>query len=402
MAEELLSPNQAIAQFMAHQRIGPVETQTVSLESAFGCVLALSASADADYPSAARSAMDGVAVRAESTPGRFVVVGEILMGEAASRAIDGRSAMRIPTGGILPAGADAVVPIEDVTIEGDTVAIEGGVPESANVIPRGADMRKGETLLRPGRRLRPGDIALLATLGVTQVVVYRRPVVAVFSSGDELIDPTRSPQPGQIRDSNRYGIGAALRTVGAEPKHYPILPDEPSTVVGELREALLECDAAVMSGGSSVGARDRLPAVVAELGDPGIIVHGMRVKPGKPTLLGAHRGKPILGLPGNPTSALLMFQVIGAPIVAALVGAPLDVPAVWGRLSAPARSRFGWTWYIPVRLEDDGARPLAHPLPLRSFSVSLISRADGFIVMEENDVQWRAGKTVKVCRFLGG
>ncbi|MBV9026993.1 MAG: hypothetical protein JO311_00125 [Candidatus Eremiobacteraeota bacterium] len=126
------------------------------------------------------------------------------------------------------------------------------------------------------------------------------------------------------------------------------------------------------------------------------------MKPGKPTLLGAHRGKPIFGLPGNPTSALVMFQAVVAPIVASLVGAPYDVPAQWGRLAAPLRSRAGWTWYVPVRLEDDGARSLAHPLPLRSFAVSLIARADGFVVMEENDVQWRAGKTVRVCRFLGG
>ncbi|MBV8151289.1 MAG: molybdopterin molybdotransferase MoeA [Candidatus Eremiobacteraeota bacterium] len=400
--ERLLSPHQAVAQFMAQQRVGSLETEAVALEDAHGRVLARRVLADADYPNASRSAMDGIAVLARATPGRFDVVGEVRMGDRASREIDARSTTRIPTGGTLPHGADAVVPVEDVRFDGETATVAQAVAQGENVVPVAADMQKGEALLHAGRRLRPSDVGLFATLGVTQVPVYRRPVIGVFSSGDELVEPSRIPHAGQIRDSNRYGISAALEVLGAEPRQYPILPDEPEAVERELRAALKECDAAVISGGSSVGARDRIPAVVERLGEPGIIVHGIRVKPGKPTLLGAHRGKPILGLPGNPTSALLMFQAVGAPIVSALVGAPFDVPALWGRLGAPARSRPGWTWYIPVRLEDDGARPLAHPLPLRSFSVSLIARADGFIVMEENDVQWRAGKTVRVCRFLGG
>lgn len=402
VAERLLSPHQAIARFMAQQRVGPLETETVGLLDACGRVLAREIRADADYPNAPRSAMDGIAVAARATPGRFALRGDVRMGSAASLELDAGSAMRIPTGGVLPRGADAVVPVEDIRVDDDVATVARAVEESANVIAAAADMRTGETLLQPGRRLRPGDVALLAALGVTHVPVYRRPVVGVFSSGDELIEPFRAAEPGQIRDSNRYGVSAALRVLGAEPKQYEILADESESVARALRDALSECDAVAVSGGSSVGARDRLPDVVERLGEPGIVVHGLRVKPGKPTLLGAHRGKPIVGLPGNPTSALMMFQAVVAPIVSSLVGAPFDVPAQWGRLAAPVRSRSGWTWYVPVRLEDDGARPLAHPLPLRSFAVSLIARADGFIVMEENDVHWRAGKTVRVCRFLGG
>jgi len=402
VAERLLSPSQAVARFLAQQRIGPLDSETVALLDASGRVLARQIRADADYPSAARSAMDGIAVAAKATPGRFAIRGDVRMGSSTAQELDAQSAMRIPTGGIVPHGADAVVPIEDIRVEGDVATVAHAVAPGANVVPVAGDMRSGETLLQPGRRLRPGDVALLAALGVTRIPVYRRPVVGVLSSGDELVDPSRAAEPGQIRDSNRYGISAALRVLGAEPKQYEILADEPESVAQALRGALNDCDAVAVSGGSSVGERDRLPAVVEGLGDPGIIVHGLRVKPGKPTLLGAHRGKPIVGLPGNPTSALMMFQAVAAPIVSSLVGAPFEVPAQWGRLAAPVRSRPGWTWYIPVRLEDDGARPLAHPLPLRSFAVSLMARADGFTVMEENDVHWRAGKTVRVCRFLGG
>ncbi|MBV9263109.1 MAG: molybdopterin molybdotransferase MoeA [Candidatus Eremiobacteraeota bacterium] len=402
VAERLLSPHQAVARFMAQQRIGPLEIETAGLIEACGRVLAHQIRADADYPNAPRSAMDGIAVAARATPGRFVLRGDVRMGGAAPLEVGAGSAMRIPTGGVLPRGADAVVPIEDIEVDGDAATVAQAVAENANVIAAAADMRAGETLLQPGRRLRPADVALLAALGVTRIPVYRRPVVGVFSSGDELVEPFRAAEPGQIRDSNRYGISAALRVLGAEPRQYEILADEPEAVARALRGALSDCDAVAVTGGSSVGARDRLPGVVERLGEPGIVVHGLRVKPGKPTLLGAHRGKPIFGLPGNPTSALVMFQAVVAPIVASLVGAPYDVPAQWGRLAAPLRSRAGWTWYVPVRLEDDGARSLAHPLPLRSFAVSLIARADGFVVMEENDVQWRAGKTVRVCRFLGG
>jgi molybdopterin biosynthesis enzyme len=189
--------------------------------------------------------------------------------------------------------------------------------------------------------------------------------------------------------------------MGALPRHYPTLRDETDDVESALRCAIAECDAVVVSGGSSVGDRDRLPDAIAAVARPGTIVHGLRVKPGKPTLFGADGGKPILGLPGNPTSALMILEAVAAPVVAALVGAAIVAPRVEARLAAPARSRSGWTWYIPVRLQDDGGALLAHPLALRSFSVSVTARADGFVIMEESDEEWPAGSPVTVHRFLG-
>ncbi len=165
---------------------------------------------------------------------------------------------------------------------------------------------------------------------------------------------------------------------------------------------MAECDAVAVTGGSSVGERDRLPHAVAAIANPGIVVHGLRVKPGKPTLFGADAAKPIIGLPGNPMSALLMLEAVAAPIIAALVGAPLVAPAVQARLAAPARSRADWTWYMPVTLRHDGGVLFADPLPVRSFSVSLAARADGFVVMGERDEEWPAGTLVSVVSFLGG
>ncbi len=399
--ETLLPPRQAIVAFFTRVTLAPPRVERVALDDALGRVLAKPIVADEDYPNVQRSLMDGFAVLARATPGSFEVAGEVRMGAAPGGSAASTTAVRIPTGGVLPAGADTVVPFEDVRLENGIVIIEARLNPGDNVAERGADMRRGETILPARRRIRAPEVGVLATLGVTAVPVYRRPVVAVLSSGDELVDPGAWPAPGQIRDSNRYAIAASLRAMGAQPRHFPTLRDETSEFESALRRAIAECDAVVVSGGSSVGDRDRLPHAVAAIGRPGVVIHGLRVKPGKPTLFGADGAKPILGLPGNPTSALMMLEAVAAPIVAALVGAPVEAARVAARLAAPARSRHGWTWYVPVRLQDDGGGPLAHPLELRSFSVSVTARADGFIIMEERDEEWSAGTPVTVHRFLG-
>jgi len=398
----LRSPREAVAAFLARVPIAPPPIERVPLDDALGRAIAGTIVADDDYPNAPRSVMDGFAVIANATPGRFEILGDIPMGAGAHVAVTSSSAVRIPTGGVLPPRATAVVPIEEARVEGGFVLVECRVESGVNIAERAADMRRGEPVLAPRRRLRASDIGVLAALGVTDVPVYRRPIVAVLSSGDELVEPGAQPEPGQIRDSNRYAIAGSLRAMGALARHYPTLRDEAGEFEQRLTIALRECDAVAVTGGSSIGDRDRLPAAIAKIAEPGIVVHGLRVKPGKPTLLGAHGVKPILGLPGNPTSASFMLEAVAAPIVAALVGAPTAASVLLARLSGPACSRKGWTWYIPVRVEDDEGSSVAHPLPLRSFSVSLGARADGFIIMEEPDEEWPAGMPVTVHRFYGG
>jgi molybdopterin molybdotransferase len=399
--ERLLPPRQAIVAFLSRVEIPAPPSEVVALDDAPGRVLAEMIAADADYPAAARSLMDGFALRAQATPGAFEIADDVRMGSAPANTLDGSLASRIPTGGVLPLGADAVVPIEEARVAEGRVIVDAQFAEGENVVERGADMRRGDLVIAAGRRIRAPQIGVLATLGRTTVAVYRRPVIAVFSSGDELIDPARTPRPGQIRDSNRHVVAASLRAMGAIPRHYATLRDEAPEFESAIAAAISECDAVVVTGGSSVGERDRLPRAVAAIADPGVVVHGLRVKPGKPTLFGADRRKPIIGLPGNPTSALMILEAVARPIVAALAGAAIIVPTRQARLAEPARSRAEWTWYIPVRLEEDGGLPLAHPLPLRSFSVSLAARADGYVVMDERDAEWPSGAVVSVHGFLG-
>jgi molybdenum cofactor synthesis domain-containing protein len=399
--ERLLPPRQALVAFLARVSLSPPRLEHVALEDAFGRILAEAIAADDDYPAARRSVMDGFALAASRAPGTFEIAGDVRMGEALQGRDEDRLAWRIPTGGVLPDGTDAVVPIEDARASGDTVAIDAAVAPGENVVERGADMRAGEMLLEPHRRIRAPEMGVLATLGVTRVPVFSRPVVAVFSSGDELVDVSARPKLGEIRDSNRYAVAASLRAMGAQPRHYPTLRDEAGDFESALAAALDECDAVVVTGGSSVGDRDRLPRAVAAIADPGVVVHGMRLKPGKPTLFGAHGGKLIVGLPGNPTSALIVLEAVAAPLIAALTGASIIAPTLQARLAEPAQSRADWTWYVPVRLRDDGGLHFAYPLALRSFSVSLTARADGYLVMEERDERWPAETLVTVHRFLG-
>ena len=377
------------------------QIERIALDDAFGRVLARAVVTGEDVPNAPRSAMDGFALDAAGTPGTLTIAGEVRMGEAPSATLARGTTVRIPTGGMLPQGANAVVPIEEARSNDATVKVDRAFETGTNVIARGSDMRAGETLLSAGTRIAAPQCGVLATLGVAHVEVYRRPVVAVFSSGDELVDVGETPGPGQIRDSNRYAIAGSLRAMGARPRHYPRLPDDGDAFVRALAAALQECDAIAMTGGSSVGERDVAPAAVAALGKPGVVVHGLRVKPGKPTLLGAAGGKPILGLPGNPVSALMMLEAVGAPIIAALCGARPAARSIVARLDETLHGRADWTWYVPVTLRHEAGALLAHPLPLRSFSVSLAARADGYVVMDERDNEWPAGAPVAVHQFLG-
>ncbi len=396
----LVTPEEAIRTFLHTVQLAEPTCEDVAIDEAYARVLARPIHADREYPDAARSAMDGFALAAHVTgESSWNLVGDVPMGGVLARSLLPGTCARIPTGGIVPDGAVAVVPVEETEEVDGVVRLRGSVGAGENITPRGDDMHAGDLVLEAGRRLSAGDIGLLATLGIVAVPVVRRPVFGVLSSGDELVEPARQPRPGQIRDSNRYAIAAALRAMGVDAIHLPSVPDHAGALETAMREALPGVDGLVLSGGSSVGERDRTPEAIASLGAPGVVVHGLRIKPGKPTVLAAVGTTPIFGLPGNPASALMVLDAVIAPILDAMLGAQSGRKRRRARMAEALSGRAGWTWYAPVAVEDEPEGPTAHPLVLRSSHVRLMARASGYVTIA---APVAAGEWVDVTDFVGG
>ena len=376
----------------------PPGLEHVALEDAFGRILARDAVAGTFYPADHRSTMDGFAVRSADGAVPRRITGTIRMGHAPPGPLGAAEAMRIPTGGVLPPGADAVVPVEDADERDDVMTPAAAPGAGDSFTPRGQDMAPGDLVLPAGRRIGAPELSVLATLGKAAVEVFRRPRVAVVSTGDELVDAHERPGTGQVRDSNRWAIAGGLTALGCEVVHLPRAVDEVEAIRALIAQGLAEADAVVLTGGSSVGARDHVPAAIDGLGAPGVVVHGLRVKPGKPTVLAAVGAKPVIGLPGNPTSALTILDAIASAVFRALTGERdarrASVAAVAGE---PFAGRAGWTWYVPAVL--DGA--VARPLTIRSSHTSLLARADGYVVVGPERPRIEAGEPVVVFRYGG-
>jgi len=401
--DRLPTVREALARFFERVELHAPRVETVSLVDAIGRVLARDAIARDDIPLHARSTMDGYAMASAAGVAPRRLIADVVMGHAAQDAIERTEAARVPTGGAIPPGADVVVPVEDCDVVAGSV-VPRDVPVAGDCIAqRGGDIVAGEIVLKAGRRLGAPELGVLATLGIVPVPVFARPRIGIVSTGDELIEPHEALAPGRIRDSNRYALGAALAALGAEPVHLPRSQDRMEDVRASFTAALETCDALVSSGGSSVGERDLVPLVVAELGSPGPIVHGIRVKPGKPTLLAAAGGKPIVGLPGNPTSSLMILEAVVRPIVQALSGETARPPQ---RLSAIAAAAFTgretWTWFVPARVFERAGILYAEPLRMRSSQTSLLARASGYVTLDETTPGFAAGDRLDVLLFSCG
>ena len=402
--------DKALSILLAHLGSPDPPVETVPLSLALDRVTAKAVLAPEDLPSHARSTMDGFAVQAadtfgatESMPGYLKIAGEVLMGEEPAFEIRRGSCARIATGGLLPAGADAVVMLENtIPVDETMVEIVRAVGAGTNLIARGEDIGKGCLALPAGHRLRPQDLGLLAGLGIRRVDVYGRISVGVLSTGDEIVPCTDTPPPGKIRDINQITLAGLISRAGARPNLYGIVSDQRDLFFQAVEKAAAENDIVLFSGGSSVGMRDLGEQAIASLGS--ILVHGFALKPGKPVIIGIAGTTPIFGLPGHPVSAMVCFDLFVTPAIRHLSGhhAGLDLPEpfVLARLARNINSAPGRRDLIRVRLHRNGQGWTAEPVLGKSGAITTLSHADGYFLIDEDSQGLTKDTEVKVILYL--
>jgi putative molybdopterin biosynthesis protein len=411
----VLDRDEAERRFRAVLDLTPRGVETVPLDAALGRVLAADVISPVDVPSFDRSNVDGFASVSENTFGaseeapRTVELGEevIHTGVVPKTVIRPGTAVSIATGGMVPRGADAVVMVEYAEVRGRELRIARAVTAGSGVTFAGTDITGGETVLRRGQLLTSRDTGVLAAIGVAAVEVWRKPIVAILSTGDELIAPGEPMQPAKVYDSNAQVLADAVRELGGEPKRLGITHDDMAALREAIQHALEVADIVLLSGGTSKGAGDVSYRVVAELSDPGIVAHGVALKPGKPICLAATRGRPVVVLPGFPTSAIFTFHEFVAPVLRLLAGrGAQERTVVPARLAVKVNSEIGRTEYLLVGLvetaadEAAGASLAAYPMGQGSGSVTTFSRADGFATIGRHEEIVQAGTLVDV-QLLG-
>jgi molybdopterin molybdotransferase/putative molybdopterin biosynthesis protein len=406
---EVVSAEEARARFERHLTSAPLPPETVPLAAALGRVLGVDVLAPTDAPPFDRSVVDGFALRAADTygatdaaPRRLRLNPEVVTcGRAPEFSIAPATATTIATGGMIPRGADAVVMIEWTELvesaEGPAIEVRRAVNPGQFVSYAGSDIARGEVVLRRGSVLGSREIGMLAACGLAEVAVVRRPKIAVLSTGDELVVPGQPLRPAGVYDSNGAILAAAIAEVGGEAVSFGAFPDEEAELEAALRRALESCDAVVLSGGTSKGAGDLSHRIVSRLGSPGIVVHGVALKPGKPLCLAVTEGKPVAVLPGFPTSAIFTFHAFVAPVIRALAGLPAETAhTVDATVPVRIASELGRKEFVLVSLVEGSDGLIAFPSPKGSGAVTAFSQSDGFFEIDALAPVMDAGTPVRV------
>jgi len=404
----LVSPDDARQKILA--RVKPIaDVETIPTADGLGRVLAEDVVSPQILPEFRRSTVDGYAVRAqdtfgasESLPAYLKLIGEVPMGKASTVTVSAGTLALVHTGGMIPEGADAAVMIENTQISAqDEIEVRRPAAPGENLIQPGEDIQPGDPILSAGSILRAQDIGGLLAVGIATISVRRRPRVAIFATGDEVIEPQEATGPGQVRDVNSYAVAVLVESAGGVAIKGGILPDHFETLLARSQQALGEgADMLVLSAGSSVSVRDMTSEVFNRLGEPGVLVHGVATKPGKPTILGVANGVPVIGLPGNPVSAFVQFMTIGLPVLYRLMGAtPPRRLRVRATLTANVASAAGREDYVPCQLvERDGAL-MADPIFFKSNLIFTLVKADGLLVIPLDKTGLEAGQSVEVVVF---
>ncbi len=413
----LLPPDSAREKLLS--KLTPLSLSTVvETSTALGRVTAEDILAPHPLPEFPRSTVDGYAVWARDTfgasdslPGYLKLAGEVPMGAAPDFALPPGHCALIHTGGMLPEGADAVVMLETTQVVGSEIEILRAVADGENLIRVGEDVSAGQVVIRRGTLLRPAEIGGLMALGITRMRVVNMVRVGLISSGDEVIPAEEFPAPGQVRDINAHTLSALVHRSGGQVVHYGIIPDSFAALRAAAQKALDECEVVIITAGSSASTRDMTAEVIASLGQPGVLVHGINTRPGKPTILGACNSKAVIGLPGNPVSALVNGYLFVVPVIEKLLGLPLDKPkaSIPARLTVNLASQAGREDWWPVRLlpspfgrgaggEGDGRGEgwLAEPIFGKSNLIFTLAAADGLIKIHPDANGISAGEMVDV------
>jgi len=391
----------------------PAEKVTLPLAETLGRITATAILSPENLPPYPRSTMDGYAVRSRDTfgasekmPAYLEVSGEVLMGKFPASGPKPGACYAIATGGILPPGTDAVVMLEHtVTVDDHMIEVLQPAATGANVIAAGEDISKGEIMLPAGHRLRPQDIGILAGVGLDNIIVFPRVRVGIISTGDEIVDRGQAPPPGKIRDMNSIFLAARVRNMNAEPTFFGIAADKEENLRVMVQKAMTASDIVLLSGASSVGIRDLGEKIIGAMGPPGIIVHGVSVKPGKPVIIARGGDTMIFGLPGHPVSTAVAFDLFVRPAIAHLSGfIPDGLPAhrtMNAKLMRNINSASGRTDFIRVQIAMSPVQefPEARPILGKSGALSTMVKAHGYVVIAEKLQGLKEGTIVEVRLF---
>lgn len=394
---------------IARHMVLPRRKKTVPLLEALGFRLYDDVRAPGDVPGFNRSTMDGFAVRArdtfgatESLPAYLDVAGEILMGQYVRDSVRPGQAWSIPTGGMLPEGCDAVVMVEYTEeLDQKTIGVTRPVAPGDNMVSRGEDISAGELMISRGQVIRPQELGVLASAGMTAVEVEETLRVAIISTGDEVVDPAWEPDPGQVRDINSYTLYGLTKKAGGVPSLSGIVGDDSRRLKEAMEAELAKCDIILLSGGSSVGTRDVSAGVIESLGEPGILFHGISIKPGKPTIGAVVEGKPVFGLPGHPVSAMVVFSLLVEPLIRSgryplnEEEFLLDFP-VTARITRNLRSAAGREDFVRVTLRQQDGQLLADPVLGKSGLIATMSKAAGLARIPPDREGVEAGDLVRI------
>jgi len=415
----VVSREDALKTLEEHLTVLSPAPETIHISHSLGRIVAVEIISPENLPEFDRSTMDGYAVRsadtfgaAESRPALLTVVGDILMGTMPDRVLAKGEAMKIATGGALPSQADAVVMFEQIQpVDSGSIEVVRPVAPLENIIQTGDDIKKNEVILRRGHRMRPQDMGALAGVGITHIRVYEKPKVAIINTGNEVVPADTRPGPGQVRDINSYNLEGLISQTGGIPVKKGIIPDEYARLRETLEAAINECALILMTGGSSVGAADLTAKALNDAGKPGVLVHGVSIKPGKPLIVGlvnaTSKQVPIFGLPGHPAAVSICFELFVKPVLISLAG---DVPdtalkgvsacrTITARLSRSISSSPGREDHVRVTLERKDGRLWARPVFGASGLISTLVKAVGTVVVPVNKIGIEAGEEVEVRLF---